>query len=34
VLDTTDLGIEQILVEFTRRRELDGFALDLSKAQA
>lgn len=34
VLDTTDLGVEEILVEFARRRELGAFALDLSEARA
>ena len=32
VLDTTDLGVEEILTEFARRRGLGAFALDFSQA--
>ena len=34
VLDTTDLDIEEILVEFARRRAMGVFALDLSGVRA
>jgi hypothetical protein len=31
VLDTTDLGIEQMAAEFARRRATGAFALDLAR---